>query len=141
MPPLELKFDFSRGEKQRSSSSKYVVVVVAAALGPCSKTTGMAMVLHGAKHSKLGICAANLEHRGGHQRSFGETCKCETLTSKSHIIKPVNRQQPRFLNRTRKVGMGSPPSVQSRVDNVINWVKKLQSKTPISNLAVEPNQG
>eukprot|EP01024_Parvocaulis_polyphysoides_P069885 TRINITY_DN858_c0_g1_i7.p1 TRINITY_DN858_c0_g1~~TRINITY_DN858_c0_g1_i7.p1 ORF type:complete len:381 (-),score=12.95 TRINITY_DN858_c0_g1_i7:164-1306(-) len=109
--PLELKFD------------------------PGSKTTGMAMVLHGAKHSKL-VWAANLEHRGG---QIHEALEKRANVRRSRRNRNTRYRQPRFLNRKRKEGW-LPPSVQSRVDNITNWVTKLQSKTPISNLAIEQNK-
>ena len=45
-------------------------------------------------------------------------------------------RKPRFLNRTRAEGW-LPPSIQSRVDNQIFWVKKFASLVPEPKIIVE----
>lgn len=45
-------------------------------------------------------------------------------------------RKARFLNRTRKDGW-LPPSVQSRVDNQINWINKLSKLVPNPKVIVE----
>jgi len=45
-------------------------------------------------------------------------------------------RKARFLNRKRKEGW-IPPSLQSRVDNIKNWVNKLQKLCPITNISYE----
>lgn len=45
-------------------------------------------------------------------------------------------RKARFLNRKRKEGW-IPPSLQSRVDNIKNWVIKLQKLCPLTNISYE----
>src|SRR5262249_47128009 len=45
-------------------------------------------------------------------------------------------RQPRLLNRTRPKGW-LPPSIKSRVDNVVTWTDRLKRFYPISGIAME----
>jgi 5-methylcytosine-specific restriction endonuclease McrA len=45
-------------------------------------------------------------------------------------------RQARFLNRRRKQDW-LPPSLQSRVDNIWTWLKRLNHSTPLTHLALE----
>jgi len=45
-------------------------------------------------------------------------------------------RKARFLNRKRKEGW-IPPSLQSRVDNIKNWVNKLQKLCPLTDISYE----
>jgi len=45
-------------------------------------------------------------------------------------------RQPRFLNRKRPEGW-LPPSVQSRIDNTVNWINKFYNLLPKCNLTIE----
>ena len=101
-------------------------------LDPGSKVTGVALVLHGAKTTKAVWCA-NLHHRGSTIR--------DALLSRRGIrrgrrTRHTRYRAPRFLNRTRPAGWLAP-SLQSRVDNVDNWTRKLNFLAPISRIASE----
>ena len=97
-------------------------------IDPGSKTTGLAL-LAGARV----IWAAELTHRG-------QRIKAALLSR--HAIRRGRRQrqtryrQPRFLNRTRPVGW-LPPSLQSRVCNVMTWVERLARSCPLTALSQE----
>ncbi|WP_440603534.1 RNA-guided endonuclease IscB [Bacillus sp. GB_SG_008] len=45
-------------------------------------------------------------------------------------------RKARFLNRKKKEGW-LPPSIQSRIDNVIHWIKKFKSLVPSQKVIVE----
>ena len=45
-------------------------------------------------------------------------------------------RKPRFNNRKRKKGW-LPPSLQSKVDNIKNWVRKLQKLIPLTHISYE----
>ena len=45
-------------------------------------------------------------------------------------------RKPRFLNRKRSKGR-IPPSLQSRVDNIDSWIKKLQKLIPLTHISYE----
>ena len=97
-------------------------------IDPGSHTTGLALVA-GARV----LWAAELTHRG--QRITA------ALRSR-HAIRRGRRQrntryrQPRFLNRRRPVGW-LPPSLWSRVGNVMTWVERLARDCPITALSQE----
>jgi len=109
--PLELKFD------------------------PGSKTTGTAMVLHGKTQSKV-VLAANLEHRGS---EIVKAMQKRRNLRKARRSRKTRYRKSRFLNRKRKKGW-LPPSVKSRVDNILNWVRKLLFFAPLTHIAVEQNK-
>eukprot|EP01024_Parvocaulis_polyphysoides_P038650 TRINITY_DN347_c0_g1_i5.p1 TRINITY_DN347_c0_g1~~TRINITY_DN347_c0_g1_i5.p1 ORF type:complete len:224 (-),score=23.75 TRINITY_DN347_c0_g1_i5:329-913(-) len=100
---------------------------------PGSKTTGIAMVLHGKKKSKV-IWAANLEHRGWQIKKELEKRKNARRSRPSRFPRrgketekhvqdaegifneaKLPSRKRRFLNRKRQAGW-LPPSVISRVD-------------------------
>ncbi|MCC3428585.1 MAG: HNH endonuclease, partial [Microcoleus sp. PH2017_04_SCI_O_A] len=97
-------------------------------IDPGSKTTGLA-VLQGDKI----IWAAELVHRGNHI-----TCD---LASRSAIRRnrrnrKTRYRQPRFLNRTRTPGW-LPPSLASRVSNIVTWVNRLRRYVPVTAISQE----
>lgn len=88
-------------------------------IDPGSKVTGIALVN---EFTGEVVFAAELKHRGFAIR--------EALTSRRQLRcsrrnRKTRYRKPRFLNRTRPQGL-SPPSLQSRVDNIKTWVKRLQ---------------
>lgn len=99
-------------------------------IDPGAKTTGLAIV--NAQSGEV-VLAAEIEHRGFQIR--------DTLTSRSQLRRSrrnrkTRYRQPRFLNRTRPEGW-LPPSLVSRVENVLTWVRRLIKFCPISSIAVE----
>jgi 5-methylcytosine-specific restriction endonuclease McrA len=97
-------------------------------IDPGSKTTGLAL-LDGPRV----VWIAELSHRGQRIK--------EALASR-RSLRRVRRQRKtryrpcRFLNRTRPQGW-LPPSLQSRVHNVLTWVQRLQRVCPITALSQE----
>ena len=91
-------------------------------IDPGSKTTGLAITLKGKKCGWFLIWAANLEHRGEYIKKLLEKRK-NVRRNRRH--RKCRYRQPRFLNRKRKEGW-LPPSILSRINNVIVWVEKLQ---------------
>ena len=97
-------------------------------IDPGSKTTGLA-ILQGNRV----LWGAELTHRGDQIK--------EALTSRRAIRhsrrnRKTRYRQPRFLNRKRPEGW-LPPSLQSRVDNTMTWVKRLQKFCPIQGISQE----
>jgi 5-methylcytosine-specific restriction endonuclease McrA len=99
---------------------------------PGSKTTGMALVLHGKNSSKV-ILSANLEHRG---QGIKKKLDLKRGVRRSRRSRKTRYRAPRFNNRTRKKGW-LPPSIESRVHNVNTWVKRFSKFSPISSASVE----
>ncbi|NEO49603.1 MAG: HNH endonuclease [Moorea sp. SIO4A3] len=97
-------------------------------IDPGAKTTGIAIV----QGSRV-VWGAELTHRGSQIR--------ESLTSRRQLrrtrrSRKTRYRKPRFLNRTRATGWLAP-SLQSRVDNILTWVKKLCRYCPITDISQE----
>ena len=58
------------------------------------------------------------------------------ILRRSRRNRKTRYRKARFLNRKRKDNW-LPPSIQSRVDNQINWINKFQSLLPNCNLIIE----
>ncbi|MBD0361670.1 MAG: RRXRR domain-containing protein, partial [Coleofasciculus sp. C3-bin4] len=99
-------------------------------IDPGAKTTGLAIV-----NDSTGevVWAAELQHRGFQIR--------DALTSRRQIRRSrrnrkTRYRKPRFLNRTRSQGW-LPPSLNSRVANVLTWVKRLSALCQITAISQE----
>ncbi|MDB9310406.1 RNA-guided endonuclease IscB [Aphanizomenon sp. CS-733/32] len=99
-------------------------------LDPGAKTTGIALVkdLTGEV-----VFAAELKHRGFAIR--------DALTSRQQLrrsrrTRKTRYRQPRFLNRTCPEGWLAP-SLQSRIENIKTWVKKLRNLARIEAISQE----
>lgn len=99
-------------------------------IDPGAKTTGLAVI---DEQSGEVVFAAEIEHRGFQIR--------DALTSRRQLRRSrrnrkTRYRKPRFLNRTRPEGW-LPPSLISRVENVLTWVRRLIKFCPISSIAIE----
>ncbi len=95
---------------------------------PGAKVTGLAIV-----QSNRVIWGAELTHRGFQIRD--SLTKRRTLR-RSRRNRQTRYRQPRFLNRKRPKGW-LPPSLMSRVQNILTWVKKLTRFCPITGISQE----
>jgi len=101
-------------------------------IDPGSKTTGIALVVDGKKNRQV-FFAANFFHRG---HAIKQSLTERRSIRRSRRQRKTRYRQPRFLNRTKKAGW-LPPSLMSRVDNIVNFVKKLTTLSVINGIAVE----
>ncbi len=99
-------------------------------IDPGAKTSGLALV-----NDKTGevVWVAQLQHRGFQIR--------DALTSRRQLRRSrrnrkTRYRQPRFLNRTRPQGW-LPPSLNSRVSNILTWVKRLSALCQITAISQE----
>ena len=97
-------------------------------IDPGSQTTGLAL-LAGARV----LWAAELTHRG--QRITAALAARRALR-RGRRQRKTRYRQARFLNRTRPAGW-LPPSLWSRVGNVLTWVERLARSCPLSALSQE----
>jgi 5-methylcytosine-specific restriction endonuclease McrA len=114
-------------------------------IDPGAKTTGLALVndstgVRGASPfptlpSGYGevVFAAEIQHRGFQIR--------DALTSRRQLRRSRRNRKtryraPRFNNRRRSYGW-IPPSLQSRVDNILTWVRKLKKLALIDAISQE----
>ena len=101
-------------------------------IDPGSKVSGIVLIGSFLRGQEV-LFAANLEHRGEMIKS--------SLTSRRALRRGRRHRKTRyraarFNNRTRKEGW-LPPSLQSRVDNIVNWIKRLEKLAPLSSIALE----
>ena len=97
-------------------------------IDPGAKTTGFAL-LEGEKVK----WAAELTHRGF---QIKDALKSRRALRSARRNRKTRYRKPRFLNRTRPKGW-LPPSLQSRVENIMTWVERLQRLCPIDSLSQE----
>src|SRR5437016_6269378 len=103
---------------------------------PGSKTTGMALArleatAEGEVHHALHL--AQLFHRGEEVRErlrkrAGYRCRRRSAN--------LRYRAPRWRNRRRALGW-LPPSLQSRIGNVLSWARRYQRWAPVSRIEVE----
>jgi 5-methylcytosine-specific restriction endonuclease McrA len=105
-------------------------------LDPGSKTTGIALVrveqteqgeIHHAVH------LAELSHRG---ENVHIAMQRRARYRRRRRSTNLRYRQPRFLNRRRVAGW-LPPSLLSRIGNVLTWVHRYRRWVPISRIEVE----
>ncbi len=110
-------------EVEASSTHKYRLKI-----DPGAKTTGLAIV-----QNNVVVWAAELTHRGFAIR--------DTLTSRRQLRRSRRNRKTRyraarFNNRRRQAGW-LPPSLNSRVENILTWVRRLLKFCPITAISQE----
>jgi 5-methylcytosine-specific restriction endonuclease McrA len=110
-----------------------------------SKTTGLATV-NGATGQV--VWAAELSHRGQQVKErLDQRRACRRSRRSRHTryrparyrparYRPARYRPARYLNRRRRAGW-LPPSLESRIANVVTWVERLRRYAPIGALSLE----
>jgi 5-methylcytosine-specific restriction endonuclease McrA len=80
------------------------------------------------------VFAAELSHRG-HQIS--EALDRRRATRRSRGPRKTRYRKPRFNNRRNKGQGWLPPSLESRISNVLTWVRRLTRLCPITACSLE----
>ena len=101
-------------------------------IDPGSKTTGATLVAD-FDNSDCVVWAAHLKHRGAAIKKALDQRRAIRRGRKS---RHTRYRMPRFENRTRPSGW-LPPSIQSRVDQVVHLSKRLSHIAPITSIAIE----
>lgn len=96
-----------------------------------SKTTGVALVVHGDTGPAVAF-AAHIEHRTNVKSSLDS----RRAIRRSRRNRKTRYRQARFLNRTKPKGW-LPPSLVSKGENILNWVIRLCRFAPINKFALE----
>jgi len=99
-------------------------------LDPGSKTTGLALVNDAT--GKV-VFAAEIAHRGA---AIKYALDGRRAARSSRRQRQTRYRKPRFANRTRPKGWLAP-SLQSQIDNVVTWVKRLMRVCPITAISQE----
>ena len=97
---------------------------------PGSRTTGIAVVNDATGEV---VFAANLEHRGG---TIRERLEKRRGVRRCRRQRQTRYRQPRFANRKRASGW-LPPSLESRISNILTWVSRLRRSCPITAISME----
>jgi 5-methylcytosine-specific restriction endonuclease McrA len=99
-------------------------------LDPGSKTTGIAMV-----NDQTGkvVFAAELTHRG---QAIKKSLDDRRGVRHGRRARHTRYRKPRWQNRRRPKGW-LPPSLQSRISNVMTWVKRIARVCHITNISME----
>jgi 5-methylcytosine-specific restriction endonuclease McrA len=111
-------------------SNVFVVDTNKHPLDPGSKTTGLA-ILNDASGEV--VFAAELQHRGS---AIKAALDSRRAVRRSRRQRKTRYRKPRFKNRRRKQGW-LPPSLESRLANILTWVKRLLRLCPITALSQE----
>ena len=107
----------------------HVAETVEVKLDPGSKTSGVVVTVN-----QDVVFAMNLQHHG---QLIKRDLESRRAIRRGRRNRHTRYRKPRFMNRTRAPGW-LPPSVQSRVDNLVSWVKKLLALCPAQHIHVEP---
>jgi 5-methylcytosine-specific restriction endonuclease McrA len=99
-------------------------------LDPGSKTTGVAVV-----NDTDGqvVWAAEIAHRGDQVQA---NLAARQAQRHGRRQRHTRYRPPRFANRTRPNGW-LPPSLRSRIDNLLTWVARLRQWCPIGAISLE----
>ncbi len=99
---------------------------------PGAKTTGLALVNDATGEV---VWAAELSHRGA---SIKKRMDSRRGVRRKRRARKTRYRQPRFRNRKRARSKGRlPPSLESRVANVLTWVGRLRRLCPIGAISME----
>jgi hypothetical protein len=99
---------------------------------PGSQTTGMVLVADFQRGKRV-IWASEISHRGAAIRAGLATRRAVRRNRRS---RQTRYREARFANRRRAEGWLAP-SLQSRVNNVLTWMNRLQRWCPVDGIAIE----
>ncbi|MBV9690016.1 MAG: HNH endonuclease [Ktedonobacteraceae bacterium] len=99
-------------------------------IDPGSKTTGLAVVNDASGEV---VFAAELQHRG---HTIKKALDVRRAVRRNRRQRQTRYRQPRFKNRKRSKGW-LPPSLESRIANVLTWAQRLMRLCPIAAISQE----
>ncbi len=99
-------------------------------IDPGSHTTGLALV---AETTGEVVWAGELTHQG---EAIVERLQARKAVRRGRRQRHTRYRQARFENRRRPKGW-LPPSLRSRVQNVLTWVQRLRRLCPVAALSLE----
>src|SRR5215469_15831247 len=99
-------------------------------IDPGSKTTGIALVHDGSGEV---MWAAELVHRGEQIRRAMDKRRAARRNRRQ---RKTRYRKPRFDNRRKRTGT-LPPSLESRVCNVLTWIRRLMRLCPLGAISQE----
>jgi len=99
-------------------------------LDPGSKKTGIAVLDD--TNGKV-VFAGEIEHRG---HNIKESLDSRRAIRRGRRFRTTRYRQARWLNRTRPIGWLAP-SLESRIANILTWVKRLSKFSNIKSISQE----
>ena len=99
-------------------------------LDPGSQATGIALLNEATAQV---VWAAELSHRG---QAIKQALDERRAVRHSRRQRKTRYREPRFDNRRKPKGW-LPPSLESRVANILTWVRRLRRLCPIATLSME----
>ncbi len=99
-------------------------------IDPGSKTTGLAVINDASGEV---VFAANLPHRG---EKIKKRLDDRRAVRRNRRNRKTRKRSPRFQNRRRAKGW-LPPSLESRIANIMTWVNRLRRYCPITAISQE----
>lgn len=99
-------------------------------IDPGSKTSGIAVVQ---EETGRVTTALEISHRG---QQIKDSLLARRSLRSGRRNRKTRYRKPRFLNRTRKQGL-LPPSLESRINNIETWVRRLRKLCPITAISQE----
>jgi len=100
-------------------------------IDPGSKTTGIAVVNDATGEV---VFAAELSHQG---EAIKKRLDKRRGVRKSRRNRQTRYRQARWRNRRNKKKGWLPPSLQSRITNILTWVNRLRQRCHIANISLE----
>jgi 5-methylcytosine-specific restriction endonuclease McrA len=100
-------------------------------IDPGSKTTGLALVNDATGEV---VFAAELAHRG---QQIKKALDGRRAVRRSRRNRNTRYRKPRCANRRNQKKGWLPPSLESRISNVLTWVQRLMRLCPIAALGLE----
>jgi 5-methylcytosine-specific restriction endonuclease McrA len=100
-------------------------------LDPGSRTTGIAVVDDASGEV---IFAAELSHRG---QKIKESLESRRAVRRNRRSRKTRYRKPRFENRKNKKKGWLPPSLESRISNILTWVQRISRSCPMTAISME----
>lgn len=101
-------------------------------IDPGSKITGVALIGN-FKNGKKVIWSAEIQHRG---QSIKKALDTRRALRRSRRNRKTRYRKARFDNRKRSKDW-LPPSLMSRVENILTWIKRMRHFAPITGISME----
>ena len=115
----------------KKSIEKPDVETLRVKIDPGSRNTGIAVVNDA--NAEV-VFAAVLTHRG---EAIRKALEQRRAARRSRRQRHTRYRKPRFLNRRQRKEGWLPPSLESRIANVLTWVKRLRRLCPIGAMSME----
>jgi len=105
-----------------------VVETIEFKVDPGSKTSGIVVTVN-----QDVVFAMNLKHRGS---LIVKKLSSRRAIRRGRRNRNTRYRKPRFLNRKCAIGW-LPPSIQSRLDNIVSWFTRLNAWIPLQEIHIE----